>query len=72
MKALLLLTLILLAGCKGDQPPKGMKLVGTMSIYITERGALTVVHDQTNEAMMIEWNINRILVKQKKEAAPSK
>lgn len=69
MKYILIILALLMVGCKGDDAPEGMKLIGTMSVYRTETGALTVMNDQTKDAMMIEWNINRVLVKREE---PSK
>lgn len=69
MKYILIILALLMVGCKGDEAPEDMKLIGTMSVYRTENGALTVMNDQTKDAMMIEWNINRVLVRKE---APSK
>jgi hypothetical protein len=66
MKLLLLIPLILLAGCRNtnQRPPEDMVLIGTMSVYRTQTGALTVMHDQTHQAIAIEWNIRQVLIKQ--------
>lgn len=61
---LLLLSLLLFAGCATSRPEQ--KLVGTMSIYRTNHGFL-VVSDQSGESIIVEFNINRVIVKRQEE-----
>jgi hypothetical protein len=35
-------------------------LIGTMSVYRTDTGAMTVVNDQNGDSMIVEFNIGRV------------
>mgnify|MGYP003679241648 CR=1 FL=1 len=61
MKALILIPLLILAGCSTSKPQSEGKLVGTMSIYKTDRGFI-VQSDQSGEKMLFELHIGRTIV----------
>jgi hypothetical protein len=64
--AILYFTLVAfwVSGC-GSTKPEG-KLVGTMSVYRTDRGFL-VVSDQNGERMIVNFNVQGVIIKKKKE-----
>ena len=59
MKALLLIPLLLLAGCNTSKP-EGV-LIGTLSVYKTNKGVM-VVSDQSGERMIVNFHIQRVLI----------
>ena len=58
MKLLLILTL-LLAGCTTEKPI-GKKL-GTMTMYRTENGSITIVNDQDGNSMVFDFRLQSVL-----------
>jgi PBP1b-binding outer membrane lipoprotein LpoB len=52
------------SGCVTTKPEQ--KLVGTLSVYRTERG-FVVVSDQSGESMIVEFNIQRVLTKKRND-----
>jgi len=58
MKLLLILTL-LLTGCATEKPI-GKKL-GTLTMYCTENGSITIVNDQDGNSMMFDFRLQRVL-----------
>ena len=64
MKYLLLIVItLLLLGCNSDRPEG--KLVGTMSVYRTPNGSMTVVNDQDGNSMVFDFHLKSVLVLKK-------
>lgn len=61
----MLLTMTIV-GCESSNKPEG-KLIGTMSVYRTPTGSITVVNDQDGNSMAFEFHLARVLVAKKEE-----
>lgn len=66
MKPIYLLLLLLLAGCASKKPAVEGKLIGTMSIYKTDKGCM-VVSDQSGDRMIINFHAYQIFTTKPKE-----
>ena len=69
MKYLLLILALVFVGCKADRPEG--KLIGTMSVYRTPTGTITVVNDQDGNSMAFDFHLNQVLVLKKKDESNS-
>lgn len=65
MKYIILIALFLLAGCASKKPVEG-KLIGTMSIYSTDKGCV-VVSDQSGDRMIINFHAYQVYTQKIKE-----
>jgi hypothetical protein len=68
MKYILIILTLFLVGCESPEKREG-ELIGTMSVYRTDRG-FVVVSDQNGDSMVVNFDIQRVIIKKKVE--PSK
>ena len=70
-KLLIVLYIALVAfyivGCETTKPNPEGKLIGTLSVYRTPSGSMSVVNDQDGNKMIFEWHLGRVLTPKKVE-----
>ncbi len=62
MKYLLLIATLLLAGCNSDKPEG--EFMGTLSVYRSERGTITIVNDKDGNSMAFDLRVHGVAVHQ--------
>ena len=67
MRVLLLILALFLAGCNSDKPEG--EFMGTLSVYRSERGTITIVNDKDGNSMAFDLRVHGVAVHQ---AQPNK
>lgn len=65
MKYILLILTLLLAGCNSNRPEG--EFMGTMSVYRTPNGTITIVNDKDGNSMAFDFRLHGVMIKKAQE-----